>query len=281
MLVLPFMLIMCFIFIGGIFQAVVQSLGYLPAFGMNDFTLDYYRQVLGNSRFVSSLFNSFYIAAVSSLLSVSAGTFMAFLFNKNRSGSFALYKMPVIMPHLVAVILAYYTFSQTGIVSRLLYAINIINDPNSFPLFVYDRFNTSVILVYLYKQIPFVALTVLAVLKNLDKKYSQAAENLGAGKWLVLTRVTLPLLAPSVLSAFLVIFAFDFGAFEVPFVLGSPSKLSLPVLAYYDHINAGLTSRPSAMVTNVVISLVSILLISIYSSLFNILTKRGMEGEIL
>jgi putative spermidine/putrescine transport system permease protein len=284
LLVLPFVLITCFIFLGGIFQAVVQSLGYLPAFGMTRLTLGYYRQVLTDPRFLGSLCHTFCIAIVSSLISVIIGTGIAFIMNRILSGirlSYMLYKTPIILPHLVVVVLVFYIFSQTGIISRFMYALGVIREPNSFPLFVYDKFSIGVMLVYLYKQIPFVSLTVFTVLKNLDRKYVQIAENLGAGAFNILTRVTLPLLAPAILSAFLITFAFDFGAFEVPFILGSPSRLTLPVLAYFDHTNASLTARPAAMVTNVVISSISLILIWLYTLLFRLLSKHGLEGGVL
>ncbi|MDR2922083.1 MAG: ABC transporter permease subunit [Treponema sp.] len=284
LLVLPFVLIMCFIFLGGIFQAVVQSLGYLPAFGMTRLTLGYYRQVLADPRFLGSLRHTFYIAVVSSLISVIAGTGIAFAMNRILPGirlSYMLYKTPIVLPHLVVVVLVFYIFSQTGIISRFMYALGVIRDPNSFPLFVYDKSGIGIMLVYLYKQIPFVSLTVFTVLKNLDRKYTRIAENLGAGAFTVLFRVTLPLLAPAVLSAFLITFAFDFGAFEVPFVLGSPSRLTLPVLAYFDHTNASLAARPAAMVMNVVISSISLILIWLYTLLFRLLSKHGIEGGAL
>jgi len=284
LLVMPFLLVMCFVFFGGIINAVVQSFGYVPVFGMKEPTLDYYRQVLGDSRFLAALKNTFYIAIASSLLSVAAGTFIALAAagQTRESRLFgALYRVPVFLPHLVVVILVYYIFSQTGILSRFLFALGVIDDPNDFPLLIYDRLSTGVILVYLYKQVPFVALTVFTVLKNLDKKYTQIAGNLGAGSLQTLTRVTLPLLAPSVLSAFLICFAFDFGAFEVPFILGSPSRLTLPVLAYYEHRSPVPASTPAAMVMNIVITLISVALIWLYTLLFRLLKKHGLKGGFL
>jgi len=248
---------------------------------MTSFTLGYYRQVLADPRFLGSLRHTFYIAIVSSLISVIIGTGIAFLMNRILPEirlSYMLYKAPIILPHLVVVVLVFYIFSQTGIISRFMYALGVINEPNSFPLLVYDKFSIGVMLVYLYKQIPFVSLSAYTVLKNLDKKYVHIAENLGAGTFNILFRVTLPLLAPAILSAFLITFAFDFGAFEVPFILGSPSRLTLPVLAYFDHTNASLTARPAAMVTNVVISSISLILIWLYTLLFRLLSKHGLEG---
>ena len=283
-LVLPFVLIMCFIFLGGIFQAIVQSFGYLPAFGMNVPTLRYYGQVLSDTRFTGSLFHTFYIAIVASSLSVIMGVIIAFAINRTPPGrgfSHILYKSPIILPHLVVVVLVFHIFSQTGIISRFLFNLGLVNDPNNFPLMVYDRYSLGIMLVYLYKQIPFVSLTVLTVLKNLDRKYVQIAANLGAGKWQTLRMVTLPLLGPSIISAFLITFAFDFGSFEVPFILGSPARLTLPVLAYFDYASASLDLRPAAMVANVIISVISLALIWLYVVSLRFFTRRGLEGKVL
>jgi putative spermidine/putrescine transport system permease protein len=282
-LVLPFVLIMAFIFAGGLYRAVVQSLGYMPAFGMHGYTLQYYRQVLGDTRFINSLVYTFYIAFVSSTLSVIMGVVVAFVVHKTRRGnkfSFTLYKIPIIVPHLVVIILVMHIFFQTGIISRLAFALGIIDDPINFPLLIYDRGGIGIMLVYLYKQIPFVVLTVFTVLRNLDRKYVQIAENLGASPFQTLTRVTLPLLVPAMLSAFLITFAFGFGAFEVPFILGSPAQRTLPLLAYYDYTSIILADRPIAMATNVIISVISLLLIWLYMRLVSFLTKRGLEGGI-
>ena len=282
-LVLPFVLIICFIFLGGVFQALVQSLGYLPVFGMKQITLNFYRQILSDPRFISSLANTFYIAITASLMSIIAGTGVAFIMNRALPGRFfyVLYKTPVILPYLLVIIVVLYTFSQTGIVSRLAFALGLIDDPNSFPLLVYDKFNIGVILVYLFKQIPFVALTVFTVLKNLDKKYVQIAENLGATSRLIVFRVTLPMLAPSILSAFLIIFAFNFGAFETPFLLGNPGRLTLPLLAYHELKSPVLSTRPAGMVINVILSVISYIMIALYTLLYRALTKRGLGEAVL
>ena len=284
LLVLPFLLIMGFIFVGGMFQAVVQSLGYMPVFGLNEITFNHYRHVLSDWRFLNSLRNTFYIAITASSLSVIMGTFIAFVMNRIIPAprfSYLLFKTPIVLPHLVVIIMVFFIFFQTGIISRFMFALGVINDPNNFPLLIYDRLNIGVMLVYLFKQIPFVALTVFTVLKNLDKKYMQIAENLGAGTWHTITRVTLPLLAPSIFSAFLICFAFNFGAFEVPFILGSPSRLTLPVLAYFEHRSPTLTSTVNAMVINVIISAISVLLVWLYALLFRLLGKRGLKGGVL
>ena len=282
--VLPFLAIMGFIFVGGLTQAIAQSLGYLPVFGMYELTLRYYLQVFNSPRFTNALFYTLYIAFLSSLLSVLLGVIAALAVQNLRLGdklSFTLYRIPIIMPHIVVVILVFHIFFQTGILSRIAFALGMIDRPHDFPLLVQDRRGIGIMLVYLYKQVPFVAVMVFSALRSLNSTYIQIAHNLGASAFQTLRRVTLPLLAPSMLSAFLVTFAFAFGAFEVPFLLGSPARHTLPVLAFIDYSSPVHGTRPPAMALSVIISGLSLGLIWLYCGLLKLLSRRGLEGGAL
>ena len=281
---LPFLALMGFIFIGGLTQAVVQSLGYLPIFDMTELTPRYYLQVFGDARFVGALRYTLYLALLSSVLSILFGVAVAFAVHNARLGdklSFTLYKIPVIIPHIVVVILVFSIFFQTGILSRVAFALGVIDSPHSFPLLVQDRGGIGIMLVYLYKQVPFVAIMVFTALRSLESTFEQVAENLGASAFFTFRRVTLPMLAPSILSAFLIVFAFAFGAFEVPYLLGSPARHTLPVLAYIDYSSPVHGTRPPAMAMSVVISIISLSLVWLYMSLLRYLSKRGLEGGVL
>ncbi|MCL2170133.1 MAG: ABC transporter permease subunit [Defluviitaleaceae bacterium] len=280
LLILPFISLMIFVYVGGLWQAVVQSLGYMPVFGMTDVSLRYYAQLLTNDRFLSSLSYTFYIAIVSSGLSVLFGVIVAFAIDKSKKGnkfSYSLYKLPIIIPHIVVAILVTQIFFQTGIISRIAFSLGFIDTAHDFPLLIYDRGGIGIMLTYLYKQIPFVTLTVFTVLKGLSSKYVQVAQNLGASPWFTARRVTLPLLSPAILSSFLITFAFAFGAFEIPFLLRSPARLTLPILAYFDYRSPVLADRPAAMAVTITISLISLSFIGIYMWLSKLLNKRGLQ----
>lgn len=283
-LVLPFLLIMTLIFFMGLINGVIQSLGYLPFIGLKEFTFKFYSEVLKDKEFLSSLSYTLYISLASSILSVGIGILVAFLLSKVKKDgklSYGLYETPIIIPHLVGILVVIYIFSQTGIISRVMYLLGIIKEPSDFPLLIYDEKGIGIIFVYLYKQIPYVALTVYSVLKNLNKGLKEVALNLGASSMQAVIYIILPLLAPSILSSFLITFAFDFGAFEVPFLLGSPAKSMLPVKAYIDYTNPDFAYRPYTMVTNVIISTISLLLVLGYTQIFKYFGKKGKEGGII
>ena len=95
-------------------------------------------------------------------------------------------------------------------------------------------------------------------------EYEQAALTLGASWWQRLRHVTLPLAAPAAVSASLVVFAFIFGAFEVPFILGRPYPAMLSVVAQRRYLSTDLADRPGAVAVAVVIALVTALLVWAY-----------------
>ena len=105
---------------------------------------------------------------------------------------------------------------------------------------------------------------VLANMQALGEDYESVARSLGASKWQAFRHVLLPLVFPGVLSASIIVFAFTFGAYEIPAILGANYPAALPVLAYRKYTDVDLAARPDAMAMAVVIALLSALLIYIY-----------------
>ena len=79
--------------------------------------------------------------------------------------------------------------------------------------------------------------------------------------------MTLPLLRPAILSSSILVFAFTFGAFEVPLLLGARYPSALPVLAYRLYTDVDLNARPEAMAMSVIIAVIITVLIGFYMRL--------------
>lgn len=276
LLLSPFLIIIFSTFIPGLVNGIIQSLGYIPYLNMNTFTLKYYEAIVRDKDFMISLLYSIYISMASSVISIVLGVLVAFAIlglKKEYKILTHLYRIPIIIPHLAAIVLVFNIFSQTGISSRLLYHAGMINDPNQWPLLVFDRWGIGIILVYLYKQIPFVTLAVFAILKNINEDFTDVAYNLGASNIQTLFRIALPQLLPTILSVFLMIFAFTFGAFEVPYLIGSPVIATLPVKAYIYYIDPDFTFKSYSMVINVILSVISLFFTWLYIKVFKHITK--------
>ncbi|MEZ4636647.1 MAG: hypothetical protein R2856_17075 [Caldilineaceae bacterium] len=75
------------------------------------------------------------------------------------------------------------------------------------------------------------------------------------------------MVTPGIVSTSIIVFAFLFGSFEIPLLLGVRYPNTLPVMAYRAYVDPDLTRRPEAMALGVVITLVVIGLMAIYRRL--------------
>ncbi|WP_291576874.1 ABC transporter permease [Clostridium sp. UBA4548] len=282
MLLLPTLTLILAILIPGITNALFESFGYSKAYGMKGITLTYYKEVLFHSDFMGSLRFSLITSLTSSLIALFLGTTLAFcvyMSSSRKALEKFIFKLPIIVPHIIAASAAFSILAQSGILARLLFKLRFINSMEHMPLFIFDRQGIGIMLTYLWKEIPFTAMVVYTVLKDINHKLYFAARNLGANKRQVFFHIMLPLCLPSMLSAFIIIFAFSFGAFEVPYLLGPTFPRALAVKAYMEYTGADLFSRPYAMVINIILTCISIILIYLYDKILKISNHSQRGGE--
>ena len=265
LLLAPALLVVGVLFAGGLSAAVIQSLGYLPAIGMTEPNLDAYREVLGSRNFLDSLLLTVYVAGASTAISTILAV-LAALALRNSAGrlSAAVFQLPITIPHLVAAIGIALVVSQSGLGARLAAALGLIGEPAQFPALLYDQYSVGVILTYVWKEVPFIALVVLAALRGVAGELEEVARTLGANRWQRFWYVVFPTITPGVVAASLIVFAFTFGAFEVPYLLGQTYPTILPVTAYNEYRSIDLSSRPAAMAINVLIALITALFAAAY-----------------
>jgi putative spermidine/putrescine transport system permease protein len=265
LLLAPALLVIGVLFAGGLLAAVVQSLGYLPAIGQTEINLDAYREFLNGEDFVRSFLLTTYVAAASTGISTALAVLAALVLR--RAGgrlSAVVFQLPITIPHLVAAVGIALVISQTGLGARLAAALGLIGEPKDFPALLYDRYSVGIILTYVWKEVPFIALVVLAALRGVAGDLEDVARTLGANAWQRFWYVVFPVISPSVVAASLLVFAFTFGAFEVPYLLGRSYPTMLPVMAYNEYRDIELTARPAAMAINVLIALITAVFAALY-----------------
>lgn len=266
LLLLPFAAIMLLV-LAAAATVIMQSLGYVPAFGLETLSLSYYFSILQDEGFLSSLAVSLRIAFISALLAALMGTLLcaAIISRRERSASaLMLARIPILVPHTIVAIFMITIFSQTGIVSRLLFALGLIDDYPDFPQLLFTGSYAGVIAAYLWKEIPFIAYFCFALMAGISSSLGEAAQNLGASPVRSFFQITLPLSLPAILNSFFIVFIFAFGAYELPMLLGSTLPKALPVEAYISFANPDLRQRPYSMAMNGVLLLVSLFFAIIY-----------------
>ncbi len=265
LLLAPVLLVIGVLFAGGLIVALVQSLGYLPAVGMTEISLDAYREVLGSKDLLNSLALTAYVAGASTLISTVLAVLAALVLRRTDGRiSAVVFQLPITIPHLVAAVGIALVVSQTDLGARLAAALGLIGEPREFPALLYDRYSVGVILTYVWKEVPFIALVVLASLRGVAAELEEVARTLGAGAWQRFWYVVFPVISPGIVAASLIVFAFTFGAFEVPYLLGKTYPTILPVMAYNEYRDIDLTARPVAMAINVLIAAITALFAAAY-----------------
>ncbi|MBA2441223.1 MAG: ABC transporter permease subunit [Rubrobacter sp.] len=275
LLLTPALLVLGVLFSGGVLAALLQSLGYFPAIGMTEFSLDAYREVLGSRDFLDSLGLTVYIAGASTAISTVLAVAAALALRRSSGRvSAVVFQLPITIPHLVAAVGVALVVSQTGLGARLAAALGLVGEPSEFPALLYDPYSVGIILTYVWKEVPFIALIVLAALRGVSEELEEVAGTLGANAWQRFWYVTLPLISPGVVAGSLIVFAFTFGAFEIPFLLGQTYPNILPVMAYNEYRDIDLAARPAAMAINVVIAVMT----ALFAALYLRLSRRLRRG---
>ncbi len=280
-LLLPFILLMS-LFLMGLCTGIAQSFGVVPVFGLTKPTVRYYIEILTHKDLVASIVYSLKIAMVSSIFAVILGSIIClFLVYRERDNkdemsiTERILKLPVITPHVVTAVFVINLFSNNGQLARLFFHLGMIQNQNQFPMLIHDRQGIGIVLAYVWKEAPFIVFFVLSLMKNIHGKLGEVARNLGASEIQTMWRVTLPLCKESILSAWMIIFVFAFGGYELPFLLGATWPRALPVLAYQEFTTPDLQHRPYAMAINGLILFLSIVCAVGYFYLM----KKSMEED--
>jgi len=250
---------------------VAQSLGLMSVIGQDSISLTAYKNILSGrglagQEFWGSLAFSLWVSIASTLISSALALLVAVWLSERRSGNgdtLAL-NWNLAFPHLVWSVALLLFLSQSGLLARWAASLGLISTPADFPVLLRDRYGVGIILHYVSKEIPFLALILLAVLRTQSTGYDMVAENLGASRWQRLRYVTIPLVMPSLLSGALLVFAFIFSSYEVPALLGVGYPRMLPVLALRFFNDPDLRSRADGMAISLIITFI-VLVVAVIS----------------
>ena len=281
LLLLPFLLITGIVLVS-VWNVALQSLGYIPAFGLTKPTLSYYAQVFSRMDFLSAVWVSVKISLWSTVFATALGVLLAMALIKCRKTQGAMVyaiRMPILVPHAVVAVFVIQILSQTGLAARFAYMLGLLEDSAQFPQLLFTPSYFGAILAYLWKETPFVAYFVLAFMSGISDTLGEAAENLGASSLRSFWEVTLPLSIPVISKAGLIIFIFAFGGYELPLLLGSTLPKALAVQTHLMYMSPDLLQRPLAMAMNGVVLLLSAGMALAYSFVIHQLNRKigGMK----
>ncbi len=185
----------------------------VPTFPLSGFTLHWYHQFLVNADLRASLETSAIIAALSSLGAVVLGILASIALTRRRfhgkAAVSALLLSPLVIPYVVFGISLLLLFHQLGVPRSLL----------------------TVVVGHIVITLPYTILVIVPRLAQIDVSLEEAAFDLGASRLRTFRSITLPLILPAVVSAFLIAFTTSFDEYAVAsFVVGS--RVTFPIYLY-------------------------------------------------
>lgn len=271
----PAAIVITLLFGGGLFIALLESLGCIAPAGVGGFTFKHYLELAMDREFRISLAVTLAIATSTTIISAALGLACALAMRGlalRRGWMNGMLQAPLAVPHLAMAVAIISLIAPSGLIARLAFLAGLIDAPSDFPVLINDRYGIGIVTAYVAKETPFVAVMTLALLLRIGDEYEALAGTLGASAWQRLRYVTLPLVAPAALSASLVVFAFIFSAFETPYLMGRPFPAMLSVVAQRRFLDENLGERPAAVAVAMVIALITAMLVWAYLRLAERLT---------
>jgi len=194
------------------------------------FSLQWYQQMFDSPLWMQSVVRSLTVALGAGFLSMLIGTPAALLLvrgqMRGKSAMLAFVLSPIIVPRMIIAVGMFYFFARVGLVGTWI----------------------GLVLGHTVVAVPYVVMTMMAVLRNYDTRLDLAAQSLGAGPLATLRHVTFPILAAGLLSSFLFAFATSFDELTISLFASGGLNSTLPK-QFWDEVTLQLSPVIAAVST--------------------------------
>lgn len=230
------------------------------------FTLSWYQELIRDQQIILSLWNSLFVAVISTVIAVVLGTLAAlglerYSFRGKLAVDSAFY-LPIIIPDIAMAIMLLIFFNVSGIGFEP-WRVSVGGVRLAVPY--------SVIIGHVAFNIAFVTVVVRARLASMDLTLEEAASDLYANAWQSFRRVTLPILMPGIVGGALLAFTLSLDDFVITFFTSGAGFNTLPVRVF-GMIKRGVTPEINAISTVMLIGSFGLII-------FSILARRRSGGD--
>lgn len=211
------------------------------------FSLKWYETLANDRDLKEAIFNSILLGVLSCGISAVIGTLgavgMARVKYKTKGMMEYLSTIPIMIPEIIL-----------GMVFLVFFSM--LNLPFGM---------TTLVIAHTTFCIPYIFMMVKARLVGIDKSLEEAARDLGAGPIRTFFDITMPLIAPAVLSGSLLAFAMSFDDVVISIFVNGPRLNTLPVKVYAQ-LKTGVTPEINALCTIILVVITAVLLLSSFLS---------------
>ncbi|MDR1948027.1 MAG: iron ABC transporter permease [Spirochaetaceae bacterium] len=211
--------------------------------GIGDRTLFHWKKVFLDGEtslniFYRPFWNTIVVSLWSCLAAIILGGSVAWLITRSdmkwKSFISVVFIFPYIMPSWTLA-MAWRNFFRNRLIGGAQGLFTALTGIETADWFAYGIF--PIIIVQGLHYAPFAYILIGGILRNMDANLEEAAVILKAGRFKILTRITLPIVMPAVLSTFLLVFSSCMSAFAVPAFLGMPVRFQVLTTQLYRTLN--------------------------------------------
>lgn len=220
--------------------------------------LSTWQALFANPVYMDGLWFSLWLGIAPTLLSLAISLPLSALMQANNGSRKlfgTLYKIPLVVPGIVAGFLVLIVLDRGGMASRLATPLGL-----SIPRLVRDDLGLGAIIASAWKTVPFMTLIIAGAMAAISKDVLAAARTLGATQLTILWRIQLPLAQPGITAAILLSFIGSLGSYVIPSLLGPAYPLPLSVHMFAEGFQKGNWPMVYAMGTLLSIMAVAVLL---------------------
>jgi putative spermidine/putrescine transport system permease protein len=265
----PAVLLVAFLAIAPSLRLLVEAFRTLEGTGP---TLANFADLMDSRIAAQAFWRTLRVSIITTALSVVAGYPMALLIAKAGRRLSGLLLTILVFPLMVSVVVRAFGWrvilGPSGLVNQALMATGLIDQP--LPLVLNE---VGIIIGETQLLIPYMVLSLLAVLRKVDPHLEEAALSLGANPVVTFLRVILPISLPGLMSGVLLVFSLAMTAFATPLLLGG-ARTPLLTTLLYSYVFSSYDWASAAAVATVLV-----MLALVFVTVQRWVTQVGMKGH--
>jgi putative spermidine/putrescine transport system permease protein len=247
-------LIIAFLCLPSLFVIPVSFTGgSFIEFPPKGFSLRWYETYFTSPGWVAATTRSFVVAILTGCVATVLGTAAAFVLVRQRimfrMAIITLALAPLVLPRIIIAVALFYLYAQLNLVGTV----------------------AGLVIGHTILAVPYVVITVMAVLKTYDERLDHAAWTLGASKWQALRRITLPQIRGGLIAGFLFAFITSFDDLTIALFVTGGGTSTLPRQMWNDLL---LQVNP----TLAAVSTLILVFVTVFIVLAEILRRRAVSG---
>lgn len=218
---------------------VLILVGYLlPTLGVLGWSLSLpepglqnYASIVDSRNLQAIIWRTLRICLLTTLISVALAYLIAFRWRFATARGRLMIELFVLLPFWLSMLIRAFAWlvllRNDGLVNQSLLAIGIVDEPLALV-----RNEIGALIGMVHFMVPYAVLPLLSSMRQVDDSLLKASSSLGAGRWLTLRNVFLPLTMPGVAASAATVFVFSLGCFVTPALLGGGKAAMLAESIY-------------------------------------------------